>query len=70
VLAGVVNIAAVVIFVVHSHINWHLAADQCVMAIIGGQLGVYILRRAPQALLRIVISAIGIALTVGMFLRG
>lgn len=70
VLAGIVNIAAVGIFIARTHVNWALAADQCVMAIIGGQLGVYILRRAPMMLLRIVISLIGIALTVGMFWRG
>ncbi len=70
VLAGVVNVAAVVIFIVKSHINWALAADQCLTAILGGQLGVYVLRRAPQTLLRVAISLIGIALTVGMFLRG
>jgi uncharacterized protein len=70
VLAGVVNVAAVAIFIERGHVNWGLAADQCVTAIIGGQLGVYILRRAPPMLLRIVISLIGIALTVGMFLRG
>jgi uncharacterized protein len=70
VLAGVVNVAAVVIFIVRSHINWALAVDQCIAAIIGGQLGVYVLRRAPQKFLRVLISLIGIALTIGMFARG
>ena len=68
VLAGVVNVAAVVIFVGRGHIAWGLAADQCVMAIIGGQLGVYILRRAPINVLRVAIAGIGTLLTVGMFL--
>ncbi len=70
VLAGVVNVAAVVIFVVHSHIAWGLVADQAITAMIGGQLGVYILRRAPPLYLRLAVSLIGIVLTVGMFLRG
>jgi uncharacterized membrane protein YfcA len=70
VLAGVVNVAAVVIFIVKSHINWMLAADQCLTATIGGQLGVYILRRAPPNYLRVTISLVGIALTIGMFARG
>jgi uncharacterized membrane protein YfcA len=70
VLAGIVNVAAVAIFIARGHINWGLALDQCIAAIIGGQLGVYILRRAPLNLLRISISLIGIALTVGMFWRG
>lgn len=69
VLSGVVNIAAVGIFIAKSHVNWVLAADQCFAAIIGGQVGVYVLRRAPQKLLRVVISLIGIALTVAMFWR-
>lgn len=70
VLAAVVNVAAVAIFIARGHIDWRLAADQCFTAIIGGQLGVYILRRAPLNLLRVGISLIGIALTVGMFWRG
>lgn len=70
VLAAVMNVSAVVIFVARGHIAWGLAADQCFTAIIGGQLGVYLLRRAPQTVLRVAISAIGIALTIGMFLRG
>jgi uncharacterized membrane protein YfcA len=69
VLAGVVNVAAVVIFVARSHINWELVVDQGITAIAGGQVGVYMLRRVPEIVLRIVITCIGVALTVAMFLR-
>jgi uncharacterized membrane protein YfcA len=69
VLAGVVNVAAVVIFIVQAKVNWVIVALMAVAAILGGQLGVYILRRAPQRVLRVVIACIGIALTIGMFLR-
>ena len=49
---------------------WGLVAVQCVTAIAGGYLGVAILRRAPLNVLRIAVACIGIALTIGMFLRG
>ncbi len=70
VLAGIMNIAAVVIFIVRGHIAWGLALDQCITAIIGGYAGVAVLRRAPINVLRIAVACIGIALTVGMFARG
>ncbi len=70
VLAAVMNVSAVVIFVVRGHVAWGLAADQCVTAIIGGYIGVAILRRAPINVLRIAVAAIGTALTIGMFLHG
>jgi uncharacterized membrane protein YfcA len=70
VLAGIMNVAAVVIFVSRGHIAWGLVATQCVTAIAGGYVGVAILRRAPLNILRIAVAAIGTALTIGMFLRG
>jgi uncharacterized membrane protein YfcA len=69
VLAGIMNVAAVLIFVVRGHVAWGLAADQCITAIIGGYIGVTILRRAPVNVLRIAVACIGIVLTIGMFLR-
>jgi uncharacterized membrane protein YfcA len=70
VLSGVMNVAAVVIFIMRGHIDWGLVLDQAITATAGGYLGVAILRRAPINVLRIAVAAIGIALTVGMFLRG
>jgi uncharacterized membrane protein YfcA len=69
VLGGVMNVAAVVIFVARGHIDWGLVLDQGVTAVAGGYLGVAILRRAPMNVLRIAVACIGTALTVGMFLR-
>jgi uncharacterized protein len=69
VLAGIMNVAAVAIFVSRGHIAWGLVATQCFTAIAGGYVGVAILRRAPLNVLRIAVAAIGTALTIGMFLR-
>ncbi|WBO61194.1 sulfite exporter TauE/SafE family protein [Acidocella sp. MX-AZ03] len=69
VLAGVVNVAAVVIFLVESKQNWLLVGVLAITAIIGGQVGVLILRHVPEKVLRVVVSLIGIALTIGMFLK-
>jgi uncharacterized membrane protein YfcA len=69
VLGGVMNVAAVVIFISRGHVAWGLAADQCVTAIAGGYLGVAILKRAPMNVLRIAVATIGTVLTIGMFLR-
>ena len=38
-------------------------------AILGGQLGVWMLKRVNERLLRIGIVAIGILLTIGLFIR-
>jgi uncharacterized protein len=69
VLGGVMNVAAVAIFVARGHIEWGLVLDQGITAIVGGYLGVAILRRAPMNVLRIAVAFIGTALTIGMFLR-
>ena len=68
-LAGVINVAAVVIFAVRTHVHWHIVLLVAVCAILGGQLGVYMLRRINETALRIAITTIGILLTIGLFLR-
>jgi uncharacterized membrane protein YfcA len=68
-LAGIINVAAVVIFVVRTKVNWTIIACVAVAAIIGGQLGVFLLRRINETVLRVAITCIGIALTIGLFLR-
>ncbi len=69
VLAGVVNVAAVAIFLAESKQNWVLVLVLGISAIIGGQAGVLILRHVPETILRVVVACIGIALTIGMFMR-
>jgi uncharacterized membrane protein YfcA len=68
-LAGVINIAAVIIFVARTHVAWSLILYVAVAAMIGGQLGVFLLRRINETVLRVGITGIGVALTIAMFLR-
>ncbi|MDR3520633.1 MAG: sulfite exporter TauE/SafE family protein [Acidocella sp.] len=69
VLAGVCNAAAVVLFLAETKVDWWIVLLVGVAAIIGGQLGVYLLRRINEKILRLGITAIGAALTVGLFIR-
>jgi uncharacterized membrane protein YfcA len=68
-LAGVMNAAAVAIFALQTTNHWQLIAIVAVGAIIGGQLGVLMLRRINETALRISITIIGAALTIGLFIR-
>jgi uncharacterized membrane protein YfcA len=69
VLAGVMNASAVVLFVTSPDLHWREAAVLAVGAVIGGLLGVWALRRVNERLLRMAIVCIGLALTVGLFLK-
>ena len=69
VLAGVMNASAVVIFIARSHIAWHAVLYVAIAAIAGGQLGVYLLRRINETALRIGITATGVGLTIGLFIK-
>jgi len=68
-LAGVINAAAVALFVVSPDLHWKEALALSAGAIIGGYLGSLALQRVNEKLLRIAIVCIGIALTVGLFLK-
>ena len=68
-LAGVINVAAVVIFIVQTSIHWRVVLLVAVAAIAGGQVGVYMLRRINETVLRVGITAIGVMLTIGLFLH-
>jgi uncharacterized protein len=69
-LAGVMNASAVVIFLVSTEISWLRAGIVCIAAMIGGLIGAWLLRRVNEKLLRGFVVVVGIALTIGMFLRG
>jgi hypothetical protein len=69
VLAAVMNASAVLIFAFSGAVNWKEAAALGVGAIAGGLIGAKILSSFPENILRIVVVAIGVALTVGLFLR-
>jgi uncharacterized membrane protein YfcA len=69
VLSGVMNAIAVLIFIARTHVEWLIVLAVAIAAIAGGQLGVFLLRRINETLLRIGITAIGLALTIALFLK-
>jgi uncharacterized protein len=69
VLAGVMNASAVALFVFSPQVHWLQAGIACVGAAIGGTIGGHMVNRANQKVLRGAAVAIGIALTIGLFLR-
>jgi uncharacterized membrane protein YfcA len=69
VLAGVMNASAVAIFVFSPQVHWQQAAIACVGAAIGGVIGGHMVSKVNQKVLRGLAVAIGVALTVGLFIR-
>ncbi len=69
VLAGVMNSSAVVIFLISSDVAWKQAAVVGIAALAGGQVGAYALNRVNEKIMRLCIVALGLALTIGLFLR-
>jgi uncharacterized membrane protein YfcA len=63
------NLSAVMIFVFSPQVHWPQMAIACGGALIGGLVGAHMLARVNEKLLRIFIVGIGIALTIGLFLR-
>ncbi len=70
VLASVMNAGAVAIFLFTPAIPWARVAVVAAGAMIGGYGGALLLRRVDERLIRGFVVALGIALTVGLFLRG
>ena len=68
-LAGVMNASAVALFIFSKDLHWLQAIILGAGAILGGLLGAWALHRVNEKILRIVIICIGIALTIGLFLR-
>jgi uncharacterized membrane protein YfcA len=69
VLAGVMNLSATLIFVFSPQVHWPQAAVAAIGAIIGGLAGAHMLTRVADRPLRLLIILIGVALTIGLFLR-
>jgi len=69
VLAGVMNASAVLIFVFSPEVRWLAAAVSCSGAILGGVAGGLMLQKVNERALRVAVVLIGVALTVGLFLR-
>ncbi len=70
VLASVMNAGAVVIFLFTPHIPWVRVAVVAAGAMLGGYGGALVLKRVDERLIRGFVVALGIALTIGLFLRG
>ncbi len=68
-LAGVMNASAVLLFVTSPQVHWREAVVLGVGAMAGGLAGAWALHRVNERALRIAIVCIGIALTVGLFLK-
>ena len=69
VLAGVMNASAVAIFVFSPQVHWPQALIACIGAVIGGWIGGHLVARVNQKILRAAAVLIGIALTIGLFVR-
>ena len=69
VLAGVMNASAVAIFLFSHEIRWLQAAVLGVGAVLGGLAGAHMLKRVNERWLRVGVVILGVALTVGLFLR-
>lgn len=70
VLAAVMNASAVLIFIFSPEVKWLTAAVYAVGAIVGGVIGGHLIRIANERVLRLLVVLIGLALTVGLFIRG
>jgi uncharacterized membrane protein YfcA len=69
-LAAAMNASAVAIFVLSPDVRWLHALVLGTGGIAGGLAGVWLLPRVNERLLRIGVIAIGIVLTIGLFMRG
>jgi uncharacterized membrane protein YfcA len=69
VLASIMNASAVAIFVFSPDVRWFQAAICSAGAIMGGIAGGLLLTRVNERVLRVAIVILGIALTIGLFIR-
>jgi uncharacterized membrane protein YfcA len=69
VLAAVMNASAVAIFFFSRDVHWLKAIVLGGGAIAGGLVGAWMLRRVNERLLRIGVVILGVALTIGLFVR-
>lgn len=67
VLAGLINGVSVVVFVATGNVNWTLAVPMIASAMFGGWLGAAWARRLDRKLVRRIVIAIGIVLTIWFF---
>ena len=68
-LGGVMNAAAVLLFITSPEVHWWSAVVLGLGAILGGLAGSWALHRVNEKWLRGVVVLIGVALTIGLFLK-
>jgi uncharacterized membrane protein YfcA len=68
-LGGVMNAAAVLLFVASPQVHWMAAMVLGVGAILGGLMGSWALHRINERVLRAAVVAIGVCLTIGLFVK-
>jgi uncharacterized membrane protein YfcA len=68
-VAAIMNASAVAVFVFSPDVHWLQAAIVAAGAIAGGYVGAWLLLRVNDRLLRALIVFIGVALTIGLFIR-
>jgi uncharacterized membrane protein YfcA len=69
VLAGVINTAAVAMFVFSPNVHWLQALVTALGASIGGRGGALMLQKVPEKALKKGVVTIGALLTIGLFLK-
>ena len=70
ILVSLSNIAAAIVFAATTAIPWGKALAVGAGSMVGGYAGAILLKRVPVTVLRVAVIVIGVALTVGLFVRG
>jgi uncharacterized membrane protein YfcA len=70
VLVAIANLSAAAVFAYSAAVAWREALAIGAGAMIGGYLGARALKVMPERLLKVGIIVIGVALTIGLFVRG
>ncbi len=68
-LGGMMNAAAVVIFVAARRVFWTETLIMLISAIVGGYLGARLARRANPVIVRFIITIISVGVTIAFFVR-
>ncbi len=69
VLAACVNAISVIVFVFSGQVHWPYGIAMALAAIVGGYTGARVGRRLPKALVRWIVIAIGLGMSLYFFLR-
>jgi len=70
VLVAISNIAAAIVFAATTAIPWTKAVAIGAGSMVGGYAGAMLLKRVPAMWLKVSVVVIGVALTIGLFVRG